>query len=209
MLAKLQPNKKQLRIQRLKTVALWTGVGLLSYELFMALVVRRQRRRDAFNAAVTQANATQKQLVVIGDPDGSWTASFLGRDYDCGELCIDERGCPRCKTQAIAPVAQVLHTLPDNSAVIFVAGGALERSPELPNLLAELQRVSGGDFYVAHVEPYTLAAVWPTNKQRILQAPPQGDVVTWKPLPWGKGVAGSVKVLHNTGGKKNSLPMGA
>lgn len=178
-------SPKQLaRHSRLKKVALWTTVGLVSYELFMALVIRRQNRRDVFNAAVAQANATQKQLVVVGNPDGGIVNSMVGRDYDCGALCIDERGCPKCKVQAVAQLAQVLPTLPDNSAVIFVSG-TLEYVDNLPQILAQLQRVSGGDLFVSHVPAYTMTAFfYPGARRRILQAPPDNATFRWKALPW-------------------------
>jgi len=202
----LAPTKKSARMQRFKKVALWTGVGLISYELFIALVIRRQNRRDVFNQAVAAANATQKQLVVVGNPDGGLVNSTVGRDYDCGELCIDERGCPKCKVQAVARLEQVLPTLPDNSAVIFVSG-TLEYVDNLPQVLAQLQRVSGGDLYIAHVQPYTLTAfLYPGAKRRLFTAPPVSPNVTWQPLPWRpKDVTRSFAVQASTA-QRNKLP---
>jgi hypothetical protein len=197
---------KKARMARLKKVALWTGVGLLSYELFVALVIRRQNRRDVFNQAVARANATQKALVVVGSPDGTLVSSLVGRDYDCGELCIDERGCPKCKVQAVAKLTDALHELPDNSAVIFVAG-TLEDVLDLPTALQQLQRVSGGDLFVAPVQPWTLTAFFhPGARRRIFSAPPASPTVTWKNLPWrARDVSRSFTVKLDTGAR-NKLP---
>lgn len=199
-------TKKQERNRRLKNVAMWTGIGLVSYELFVALVIRRQQRRDVYNAAVARANATQKSLVVVGSPDGSLTHTLVGRDYDCGELCIDERGCPKCSVQAVAALSQVLPTLPDNSAVIFVSD-KLEYVDDMPSVLRELQRVSGGDLFVSRVAPWTLTAfLAPGARRRVFKAPPNGEYVTWKALPWrDKDSTSSFKVLPSSA-PKQALP---
>jgi len=200
--------KSSPRMQRFKKVALWTGVGLLSYELFVALVIRRQNRRDTYNAAVARANETQKSLIVVGSPDGTLTNSLVGRDYDCGALCIDERGCPKCKVQAVATLTDALHTLPDNSAVIFVSG-TLEKVPDMPLALAQLQRVSGGDLFVSSVQPWTLTAfLAPGARRRIFKAPPAGGSVVWKSLPWRPSDVSESFAVKMSAGKRNALPLG-
>jgi hypothetical protein len=199
-------SSKQARNRRLKKVALWTGVSLVGYELFVALVLRRQQRRDVFNAAVAAVNRTQKSLIVVGSPDRNLINTLVGRDYDCGDLCIDERGCPKCAVQAVGDLLTVLPMLPSNSAVIFVAD-RLEYVDNMPAVLAELQRVSGGDLFIVRVEPWTLTAfLYPGAKRRIFKAPPSADYVSWKALPWRTAdKVASFKVLA-TAGKPNALP---
>ncbi len=204
----LTPKQKERR-RRFKQIALWTGVGLTTYELFVALVIRRQRKRDVYNAAVERANQTQKQLVVVGSPDGGVVNRLVGRDYECGDLCVDDRGCPKCQVQAVATLDKVLPTFPDNSAVIFVSG-TLEKVPDVEKVLAELQRVSGGDLYIAHVEPWTLTAFFtPGAKRRIKSAPPVSNHVTWSTLWWRKADPTQSFELKRlpTGAKQNRLPL--
>ncbi len=198
--------KKNARMQRFKKVALWTGVGLLSYELFMNLVVRRQNRRDVYNQAVARANETQKSLVVVGNPDAGFMASVVGRDYDCGALCIDERGCPKCTVQAVARLEDVLPTLPDNSAVIYIAG-TLEYTHNLPLVLEQLQRVSGGDLFVSRVPPWTVTAfLYPGAQRRIFSAPPASPQIAWKALPWRAQDTQTSFTLQHAAGQTNKLP---
>ena len=169
--------------QKLKKAALWTGLGIFSVELYMAMVVRRQHRRDLFNQALDAAKNTHKQLIVVGDPDGYWVSRLTGRDFDCGALCIDPKACPKCPTQAVGDVVTVLSKFKSNDAVIFVNTGVLEREANATAALAQLKRVSGGDLFISTFEPYLPSAfMWP-NKRRVLNAgTPQ---MTLKALPWG------------------------
>lgn len=180
--------------KKLKTAAKWTGLGLLTYELYMAVVVRKQHRRDAFNLALDRAHNTGKKLIVVGDPDGYMLSRLLGRDFDCGDFCIDPKSCPKCPAQGVGPVDQVLKTMAANSAVIFV-NSALETADDFSGTFGELKRVSGGDLYMAHTEPYTVMAFIPPRKRRILKVDSAG--VTYRELPWrpGKSIV-AVAALH-------------
>jgi len=168
---------------KLKKAAMWTGVGLVSVELYMAMVVRRQKRRDLFNQALDAAKNKRKKLIVVGDPDGYWVSRFTGRDFDCGDLCVDPKACPKCSAQAVGDVAQVLSQFAGNDAVIFVNTGVLEREKDITTALAQLKRVSGGDLFISTLEPYLPSAfLWP-NKRRVITA--AGSNVAYKALPWG------------------------
>lgn len=167
-----------------QTALLWTGVLIVGREAWLALYTRRNRRRDAFNLAQFRARESGKQLIVVGDPDKGIVNRFIGRDYDCGDLCLDEHGCLECDQYITGKLAQTLATLPDNSAVIYVSG-VLEQVHDMDQVLYELHRVSGGDVYVVNVEPWTLTAwLYPGNRRRISQAPPEYPTLRWKPIPW-------------------------
>ena len=66
------------------------GVSLLA-EGGMALR-RFEARRRGFEAAAHRAAALGRVLVVVGDPDAG-AHTRLARAYDCGDLCVDLRGC--------------------------------------------------------------------------------------------------------------------
>jgi hypothetical protein len=75
------------------------GAALLA-ESGMALR-RFEARRRGFEAAARRASALGRPLVVVGDPDAG-AHTRLVRAYECGDLCIDLRGCPRCQVMQAA-----------------------------------------------------------------------------------------------------------
>jgi hypothetical protein len=176
------------RRQRIKTVAKWTALGVITYELYLAMVDRRTRRRDAFNAALQRQIATSKPLIVLGDPDGYFISRVLSRDFDCGELCIDPHGCGSCNTEVGYP-EDVLAKHANNSAVVFANIGTIEKAKDANALLAQIQRVSGGDFFAATLEPWSVLAWLPPHKRRVLSAPPKTQYTEWRNLPWLPGPA--------------------
>jgi len=189
-------TKEQIaRRERAKTVGKWTLLLLGTYEAFLVLVHRRQTRRDAFNAALNKKRETGKPLLVVGDPDGSFVSRLLGRDFDCSDLCIDVKGCPACSNMQAGNTFDLLSRLHDNSYVVFVDSGHLESVKSGDDYLAQLQRVSGGDFFVAHREPWSVGAFSPFMKRRVLTAPPITPYVEWRNLPWG----GQPHGLQHTG----------
>ena len=167
------------RKKQLKTTAIWTSLGLITYETYLAVVVRRQKRRDIFNLALQSKQATGKQLLVIGAPRERLVNRLLGPDHDCGDLCLDESG----------PIFQSLSTMGDNTYVVYVSQ-KLESLDNIESTMGELQRVSGGDLFITHAAPYSLTA-WlrPSARQRIMSAPPSTNYTEWKELPWRPGKA--------------------
>ena len=192
---KLTAKQKQRRA-RVKTVAMWSGLGVATYELYLAMVVRRQRARDTFNLALQRAHDSGKKLVVVGDPDGHIINRLLGRDYDCGDICVDVRGCAKCTNQIIGDPYSALSSMGNASAVVFIAAGQLERAPDPEALVRELQRVAGGDVFATHYEKWSLASIFPPSKRRIFSAPPDTTYTEWRDLPWTPGKS-TVKRLGN------------
>ena len=167
------------RKKRLRTTAIWTTLGLITYETYLATVVRRQKRRDIFNLALQAKQSTSKPLLVIGAPRARLINRLLGPDHDCGDMCLDESG----------PIFQALSTMGPNTYVVYVSQ-KLENLDDIESTMGELQRVSGGDLFITHAEPYSLTA-WlrPGARQRILSAPPTTPYTEWKDLPWRPGPA--------------------
>lgn len=172
-----------------KSVLKWSAIAIGAREAYIALYSRRQLRRDLFNLAQFKARETGKRLIVIGDPDSGVVNRFLGRDYDCGALCIDRNGCLSCPQYEQARLEDVLPTLATGSAVVYVSA-VLEYVQDIDRVLGELQRISGGDLYVVTIKPWTLTSLlWPGSKRQFNEAPPalegQAPRFTWRPLPWG------------------------
>jgi len=180
-------SKSNPRRERLKTVAKWSALLLLTYETYMVVVDRRQKRRDVYNAALNAKAKTQKPMLVIGDPDGSFINRIMGRDFDCEDLCIDPKGCPKCPNVLVQDPHVALESLGDNSHVVFVNTGAFERTQFPDAFLAQLKRVGGSDVFIAHRQPWSLSAFSPFMRRRVYTAPPTSPYVEWHKLPWGKG----------------------
>ncbi len=184
-MAKKRFKMTKSRKERLKQIGKWALLLGLSYEAFIQLVYRKQKRRDVFNLALQKQAATNKKLVVVGNPKGDMFSRILGADFDCGDICISANGCPSCSTVLTDGVVPSLKTLSGGSYVVFVNTGVLESEPDMPAALAELQRVSGGDLFIAHKEPFTFSGL--IAKRLVLTAPPTTPYTEWKNLPWTKG----------------------
>ena len=148
-----------IRVQGLARLALG---GALLVEGGMALRRFEQRRR-AFAAAALRASELGRPLVVVGDPDAG-AHTRLVRAYDCGDLCIDLYGCPKCQVMQPADVtAGPVPGVPDDSAVVFVSC-VLEYVSDPAAALRELNRMAGSpdNLFLVFVEPWTLtAALYP------------------------------------------------
>jgi len=158
------------------------GTVVLGREIYLALGPARRRRRYLWQMAQERARMTGKRLIVIGNPDGSLVNRALGRDYDCGDLCIDLYGCPACPAYISGRLDETLPHLQDNSAVIYVAGALEGDVGDMTAVMLGLDRISGGDLFIASTEPTSLAA-W-TGRRRITLSPPEAEFIEYKPVWW-------------------------
>jgi hypothetical protein len=177
-----------MRAQTLARVAIG---GVLLAEGGMALRRFEQRRR-AFAAAARRAAELGRSLVVVGDPDAG-AHTRLVRAYDCGDLCIDLHGCPRCQVmQAADLTAGPVPGIADDTAVVFVSC-VLEYVSDPDAALRELQRMAGSpqNLFLVFVEPWTLtAALYPGARWAAAKDPP-----TMKPITTTRRVATAAGLL--------------
>jgi hypothetical protein len=137
---------------------------IVIYELYKSHL-RSIRRRVVYNKAVITAQNKHKKLLVIGDPDNGGHNMIFGRDYDCGDVCLDLVGCKNCENSMKAKIEDALPTFEDNSYVIFLSC-VLEYidKKSISFVLKELKRVSGGDLFIVTVDPHTITALfYPTR----------------------------------------------
>jgi hypothetical protein len=111
---------------------------------------RKKKAENLFQQATARSQQTGKPLIVIGDPDASLKNRVLGRDYECGNACIDLRGCEKCPVSVTSDAYEYLSQQEDNSAVIFVSC-VIEYVPDPQQLEREIQRVSNGDSYINYM----------------------------------------------------------
>jgi len=149
---------------------------------------RFEARRRAFEAAARRATALGRPLVVVGDPDAG-AHTRLVRAYECGDVCIDLRGCPRCQVmQAADLTAGPVPGVADDSAVVFVSC-VLEYVSDPAAALHELNRMAGSpdNLFLVLVEPWSLtAALYPGARWA---GGPDGDRVAMLPVTATRKIA--------------------
>jgi hypothetical protein len=134
------------------TAVIGIVLALVFYEFVIQVLLRKFRAARAYWQALEVARAKQKPLIVIGDPDKG-LRSVTGRDYGCGDLCIDLSGAPNCPKAVAGDALAVLSGMPGDSAVVFVAY-VFEGVDDPDALLRECNRVSGGDTFMVVVGPW-------------------------------------------------------
>ncbi len=137
---------------------------IIIYECVIAYT-RYLKRKRIYDIAKKASLDLKKPLLVIGDPDNGSANHVFGRCYECGDLCLDITGCPKCERSIQSSVEDFLPKLESNSHVIFISC-VLEYvdSEKLNFVISEIKRVSGNDFYLISVEPFSLTAMfYPTR----------------------------------------------
>ena len=138
------------------------------YKLFILFIIiivyetlimfkRKINRRNLFKAAKNRALETNKKLLVIGDPYNGVASISTGNDYNCGDLCIDLTGCPKCPKSIKTKLEDIISKIDLNEYVIYISC-VLEYVDELPKILSYLNKVDSQDIYVVTVEWYALNA---------------------------------------------------
>lgn len=125
--------------------------------VFFDLIFRRNYRRYRYYKLAEKCSFDKKKpLLVIGSNSTGGLSSRIisGFDinlYGCGDLCVDSLGCDLCPNSRSEKIENVLLELNNNSYVIFISC-VLEYVDDLPNIIKELERVSGGDLFVVYID---------------------------------------------------------
>jgi len=121
------------------------------------MLKRKLNRRTLFQSAKNRAIETNKKLLVIGDPYNGVASISTGNDYDCGDLCIDLTGCPKCTNSIKTKLEDIISEINLDEYIIYISC-VLEYVDELPKILSYLNKVDSKDIYVVTVEWYSLNA---------------------------------------------------
>lgn len=161
------------------------GLGYAALVESGAALVRFRERTAAFKAATERAAALGRRLVVIGDPDAGLHTRLL-RAYGCGDVCVDQNGCPKCPVTIVADITKgPILEISDDSAVVFVSC-VLEYVVDLQAALAEIARMAGNstNVFIVTVQPWTLTArLYPGARWRGSTAPAgESHAVHMKPV---------------------------
>lgn len=168
----------------LYTIAIVSFIYLLPVILdgLIAVSHRRWERQALYESAYNKSLATNKSLLVIGDPDTGVINYWLGRDYGCGDLCLDLTGCPQCNNSLQGNLEELLPQFESGKYVVYISC-TLEYVQNMTNI-PHLWRISYGDIYVVAVE-YWAPLNWflPGSYRIIMDHPPYHDNITWVELP--------------------------
>lgn len=146
--------------QSLTRILLYILCTWLIIDLYQAYK-RSSRRKIYYEMALQKSRETNKELLVIGDPDNGFVNKYFGRDYGCGTICIDITGCPKCKNKWKGKVENILPKLETNRYVVYVSC-VLEYMDKthIDDTIKHLKRVSGGDLYLVSVDPYSFTSMF-------------------------------------------------
>lgn len=166
-----------------KRIALGTGAFIVIRELYLGFGPRREHRRGVFEQAKRRAAELGRPLLVLGDPDAGLMNHMLGRQWQCGDICVDLKGCGICADWVQGAPTQVLREMEPDSVVVYDPG-AFAKAENGNTFLDEVARVSGGHVFMADASPWTLTTSFGPKRKRRMIKPPQANqnVVEWKPL---------------------------
>ena len=103
-----------------------------------------------FQDALSISNEKGKKLLVIGDPCGGTYFQFITKyflDYGHGDVTIDLFGCKNCNRMDINDMKSWSSFEADSFVVMET--GTLSFSNDIRTVLAQIKRISGGDFLSA------------------------------------------------------------
>lgn len=143
-------------------IAIGIGAAVVAREWYLASVLRSYKKIYGYAVASDKARETGKPLVVLGDPYAGNFNWFGKPDYPCGDMMIDIEAKEHCCNGIADDVINLLPQMADDSCVIYTSG-TLEYIENLPDLLPEIYRVSGGDLFVTPLEAGSLKTALLTN----------------------------------------------
>lgn len=138
-------------------------------------------RQELFAAAQARAHATNRPLVVIGDPHGGAHTRLLPA-YGCGDLTLDLTGCPSCPNGlAVDLDRQSVASVAPDSAIVYVSC-VLEYVGDPQRAWREILRMAGSpaNVFVVAVQPWTATAALYPGARRTVRV--EGDRLITAPI---------------------------
>ena len=120
-------------------------------------IKRKITRRICFKKAEERAKLTGKKLLVIGDPYNGIASKSTGSDYNCGDLCIDLTGCPKCKNSIKTKLENIINKINLNEYIVYISC-VLEYVDNIDLIIENLNKMNEKDLFIVNVEPYSLSA---------------------------------------------------
>jgi hypothetical protein len=134
---------------------------LTVYQAILTIQLKLTRRK-LFKLAEARSKFTGKKLVVVGDPDNGVGTKFTGRDYTCGDICVDITGCPGCPNGVKSDLESYLKTIDLNEHIIFISC-TIEYIPDITNILEDLSKIPPENLFVVNIQWYNLCSYYYPN----------------------------------------------
>jgi len=128
-------------------------IFLIIYEIIICFK-RKVQRRIYFKRAIQRSKETHKKLLVIGDPYNGVASISTGADYDCGDICVDITGCPKCEKGVKMKLEDFVKNNLDDY-IIYISC-VLEYTTDLPLIQSYLNKVPPENLFIVNVEWYSL-----------------------------------------------------
>ena len=129
---------------------------IIIYELVITFI-RKNRRRQLFNLAKQQADISGLPLLVVGDPYNGLASIVTGSDYNCGDLCIDITGCPKCENKIMISLEDFVEKYNLDDYVIFISC-VLEYVDDIDLIVGKLNQMNKENLFIVNVEYYSIVA---------------------------------------------------
>ena len=158
-------------------------------------IKRKYKRRKLYKMAVERSKETGLPLLVIGDPHNGVASIVTGSDYDCGDVCLDLTGCPKCPCKIKGRLEDYLSCPEDkqgrgidlNQYVVYISC-VLEYVDDLDLIASRLRQMDQKNLFIVNVEWYSpVAYLYPyflTREQPpkwvIYECPPYGNRIEYK-----------------------------
>ena len=120
-------------------------------------MIRKLKRRIMYKKAKDRADSTDKKLLIIGDPYNGLSSITFGSDYECGDLCLDLTGCPKCPVSIKGRLEDTIADINLDEYVVFISC-VLEYVDDIDYILGYLDQMNKDDLFIVHVEWYAPTA---------------------------------------------------
>lgn len=116
--------------------------------------MRNVKKRILYRNSIRFASENDLKLVVVGSPhldlqDGGLisyaTEKITGPMYGCGDICVDLKGCPKCRVSYTGDVLEFLREQNDSSCVLF-STGVFEFTDNYEEIYKEVKRTCVRNF---------------------------------------------------------------
>jgi hypothetical protein len=149
-------NMNNMNIIKYILYILYIFISLIILDCIFSLY-RVYRRINLYNKAQEKSKSTNKELLVIGNPDSGFINKNIYKCYGCGDICLDINGCDDCPKQIKGDLLEEIKKMESNKYVVFESC-VLEYIDikEIYDIEKQLNRISGGDLYQVRNSPNIL-----------------------------------------------------
>ncbi|CAH6420907.1 Hypothetical protein MVR_LOCUS206 [uncultured virus] len=150
----------------------------LLLDLLFGLTVRSNRSKQILHLAKARSKQTNKPIIVFNDANTGVV------------LELDGSVSPEFKTDIVEAITQ----MEDNSSVLIISQALEYIDPiQLPAVIEQMRKVSGGDLYVLGIERSSPRTIWDYKLRTLLSKP---FYLPSEPISWARPNTLQVSLQH-------------